>query len=115
MRVSCTYLGVDDPSDIDFGTYKTLLREKIAAARMGGSDMDSGDISYLTNEFIRIKKIEVPEGQKKKKIDINKFVKKAEEKKKKIQNQHKNYSTCLLQKSAHKNHQSILKNYYHQQ
>lgn len=78
-----TYLGVDDPSDIDFGTYKTLLREKIAAARMGGSDMDSSDISYLTNEFIRIKKIEVPEGQKKKKIDINKFVKKAEEKKKK--------------------------------
>ena len=77
-----TYLGVDDPSDIDFGTYKTLLREKIAAARMGGSDMDSSDISYLTNEFIRIKKIEVPEGQKKKKIDINKFVKKAEEKKK---------------------------------
>ena len=77
-----TYLGVDDPTDIDFDTYRTLLREKIAAARMGGSDMDSGDISYLTNEFIRIKKIEVPEGQKKKKIDINKFVKKAEEKKK---------------------------------
>ena len=77
-----TYLGVDDPSDIDFDTYKTLLREKIAAARMGGSDMDSSDISYLTNEFIRIKKIKVPEGQKKKKIDINKFVKKAEEKKK---------------------------------
>ena len=77
-----TYLGVDDPTDIDFDTYRTLLREKIAAARMGGSDMDSGDISYLTNEFIRIKKIEVPEGQKKKKIDINKFVKRAEEKKK---------------------------------
>ena len=77
-----TYLGVDDPIGIDFGTYKTLLREKIAAARMGGGDMDSSDISYLTNEFIRIKKIEVPEGQAKKKIDINKFVKKAEEKKK---------------------------------
>ena len=77
-----TYLGVDDPTDIDFDTYRTLLKEKIAAARLGGSDMDSSDISYLTNEFIRIKKIEVPEGQKKKKIDINKFVKKAEEKKK---------------------------------
>ena len=78
-----TYLGVDDPTDIDFGTYKTLLREKIAAARMAGdAGMDSGDIEYLSEEFKRIKKIEVPEGQAKKKIDINKFVKKAEEKKK---------------------------------
>ena len=74
-----TYLGVDDPTGIDFGTYKTLLREKIAAARMGSSDMDSSDISYLTNEFLRIKNIE-PANTKK--IDISKFVKKAEEKKK---------------------------------
>jgi len=74
-----TYLGIDDPTGIDFGTYKTLLREKIAAARMGSSDMDSSDISYLTNEFLRIKNIEPA---KTKKIDINKFVKKAEEKKK---------------------------------
>lgn len=74
-----TYLGIDDPTGIDFGTYKTLLREKIAAARMGSSDMDSSDISYLTNEFLRIKNIEPA---KTKKIDINKFVKRAEEKKK---------------------------------
>ncbi len=74
-----TYLGVDDPTGIDFGTYKTLLREKIAAARMGSSDMDSSDISYLTNEFLRIKNIVPAES---KKIDINKFVKKVEEKKK---------------------------------
>ena len=65
-----TYLGVEDASDIDFETYRTLLKEKIAAVRMGGSDMDSGDISYLTNEFLRIKKFKVPEGQKKKKIDF---------------------------------------------
>ena len=75
-----TYLGIDDPTGIDFGTYKTLLREKIAAARMGSSDMDSSDISYLTNEFLRIKNIEP--AKTKKKIDINKFIKKAEEKKK---------------------------------
>ena len=78
-----TYLGIDDPTDIDFDTYRTLLKEKIAAARMAGpAVMDSGDISYLTNEYRRIKSIKVPGGQKKKKIDINKFVKKAEEKKK---------------------------------
>ena len=73
-----TYLGIEDASDIDFETYRTLLKEKIAAVRMGGSDMDSGDISYLTNEFVRIKKFKVPEGQKKKKIDVKKFVKKSE-------------------------------------
>ena len=32
------YLGVEDASDIDFETYRTLLKEKIAAARMGGSN-----------------------------------------------------------------------------
>lgn len=78
-----TYLGVEDASDIDFETYRTLLKEKIAAVRMGGSDMDSGDISYLTNEFVRIKKFKVPEGQKKKKIDVKKFVQKTEETRKK--------------------------------
>ena len=67
-----TFLGVDDASDIDFGTYKTLLKEKIAAARMGGGDMDSGDVSYLTKEFVRIKKIPIPEGEEqdvKKKVE----------------------------------------------
>ena len=78
-----TYLGVEDASDIDFETYRTLLKEKIAAVRMGGSKMDSGDISYLTNEFVRIKKFKVPEGQKKKKIDVKKFVQKTEETRKK--------------------------------
>jgi hypothetical protein len=78
-----TYLGVEDASDIDFETYRTLLKEKIAAVRMGGSDMDSGDISYLTNEFLRIKKFKVPEGKKKKKIDVKKFVQKTEETRKK--------------------------------
>ena len=78
-----TYLGVEDASDIDFETYRTLLKEKIAAARMGGSKMDSGDISYLTNEFLRIRKFKVPEGKKKKKIDVKKFVQKTEETRKK--------------------------------
>ena len=78
-----TYLGVEDASDIDFETYRTLLKEKIAAARMGGSKMDSGDISYLTNEFLRIRKFKAPEGQKKKKIDVKKFVQKTEQTRKK--------------------------------
>ena len=67
------YLGISDGSDIDFGTYKTLIREKIAAARMGGSDVDSGDVEILTKEFVRIKKIKIPESQEKSKIDAKKL------------------------------------------
>ena len=77
------YLGIEDGSDIDFGTYKTLIKEKITAARMGGSDMDSGDVDILTREFVRIKKIPVPDDQVKPKIDAKKFFaeqKKAKEK-----------------------------------
>ena len=43
---------------------------------MGGSKIDSGDISYLTNEFLRIRKFKAPEGQKKKKIDVKSLFKK---------------------------------------
>ena len=78
------YLGIVDGSDIDFGTYKTLIREKIAAARMGGSDADSGDIEVLTKEFKRIKKINIPGSQAKPKIDAKKFFKEQEKAAKKI-------------------------------
>jgi len=67
------YLGIVDGSDIDFGTYKTLIREKIAAARMGDSNVDSGDAEVLTKEFKRIKRIEIPESQEQSKIDAKKF------------------------------------------
>ena len=53
------FLGVEDFDELDFQTYKLLLKEKIAAARLGGSDMDSGDVETLTKEFVRIKKIQV--------------------------------------------------------
>jgi len=78
------YLGISDGSDIDFGTYKTLIREKIAAARMGDSDADSGDIEVLTKEFIRIKKIKIPEDQEKSKIDAKKFFAEQEKAAKKV-------------------------------
>ena len=78
------YLGISDGSDIDFGTYKTLIREKIAAARMGGSDVDSGDVEILTKEFVRIKKIKIPESQEKSKIDAKKFFAEQEKAAKKV-------------------------------
>ena len=95
------FLGVEDFDELDFQTYKLLLKEKIAAARLGGSDMDSGDVETLTKEFVRIKKIQVEdvEGEeeekeqevKKNRIDAVKFfnktdetIKKSEELKEKI-------------------------------
>ena len=89
------YLGISDGSDIDFGTYKTLIREKIAAARMGGSDVDSGDIEILTEEFIRIKKIEIPESQEQSKIDAKKFF--AEQEKVKAKTEEKEQENKISQ------------------
>ena len=76
------YLGLGDISDLDFQTYKTLLRERIAAARMGDSSIDSGDVEVLTKEFVRIKKIDVIDAQPKKKIDTEKFVNKVKKEQK---------------------------------
>ena len=77
-------LGISDGSDIDFGTYKTLIREKITAARMTSSNTDSGDIEILSKEFVRIKKIKIPESQEKSKIDAKKFFKEQEKAAKKV-------------------------------
>ena len=48
-------LGLDNISDIDYDTYKTLLREKMAAGRMLGSQIPTEEIELLTNEFKRVK------------------------------------------------------------
>jgi len=48
-------LGLGDVFDIDYDTYKTLLREKMAAGRMPGSQMPTEEIELLTNEFKRVK------------------------------------------------------------
>mgnify|MGYP001170320533 FL=1 len=78
------YLGISDGSDIDFGTYKTLIQEKITAARVSSSKVDSGDIAILTKEFVRIKKIKIPGSQEKSKIDAKKFFKEQEKAAKKV-------------------------------
>jgi len=48
-------LGLDDVSDIDYDTYKTLLREKMAAGRMSNSQMPTEEVELLTDEFKRVK------------------------------------------------------------
>ena len=96
------YLGIEDGSDIDFGTYKTLIKEKITAARMGGSDMDSGDVDILTKEFIRIKKIPVPDDQVKPKIDAKKFFAEQEKAKNKTEDKKENKITNTIKETREK-------------
>ena len=49
-------LGLDDVFDIDYATYKTLLRERMAAGRMSDSSIPTEEIEILTDEFKRVKR-----------------------------------------------------------
>lgn len=48
-------LGIDFTGDLTYGEYKTILKEKMAAQRMGGK-VDSGDAEKITEEFKRVKR-----------------------------------------------------------
>ena len=48
-------LGIEDVFDIDYATYKTLLKEKMMAARMSGSEIPTEEAELITNEFKRVK------------------------------------------------------------
>lgn len=67
-------LGLDDAIDIDYATYKTLLREKMAAARMTNAKIPTEEIELITNEFKRVKRNSGRFKVKKKKVNINKVV-----------------------------------------
>ena len=48
-------LGLEDVVDIDYATYKTLLREKMMEGRMANSKMPSDEVEILTDEFKRVR------------------------------------------------------------
>ena len=48
-------LGLEDAIDIDYATYKTLLREKMMEGRMADSKMPTEETEILTEEFKRVK------------------------------------------------------------
>lgn len=48
-------LGLDNVFDIDYATYMSLLRERMAAARMSGSSIPTEEAELLTNEWKRVK------------------------------------------------------------
>ena len=51
-----TLLGLDDAIGIDYATYKTLLREKMAAGRMADSKIPTEETEILTEEFKKVKR-----------------------------------------------------------
>ena len=48
-------LGLDEVFDIDYGTYLTLLREKLAEARMVDKKISTEESMLLTDEFKRVR------------------------------------------------------------
>ena len=65
-------LGLEDTFDIDYATYISLLREKMVAARMTGSQMKlTEEAELLTNEFKRVKRKVGRFKLKKKKISVD--------------------------------------------
>lgn len=63
-------LGLEDIFDIDYATYKTLLREKMAAARMSGANIPAEEDELLVEEFRRVKRNTGRFKVKKKKIKV---------------------------------------------
>ncbi len=48
-------LGIDNVFDIDYATYLSLLRERMAAPRMTGNNIPTEEAELLTNEWKRVK------------------------------------------------------------
>ena len=48
-------LGLEEVFDIDYATYLSLLKERMAAARMANSPIPTEETELLTNEFKSVK------------------------------------------------------------
>ena len=67
-------LGLEDVVDIDYATYKTLLREKMMEGRMTDSKLSSEETELLTDEFKRVRGNTGRFKVKKQKINFQSFV-----------------------------------------
>jgi len=68
-------LGLEDIFDIDYDTYASLLRERMAAARMAKSKIPTAETELLTDEWKRVKGKKGRFKVKKKKISAENFKK----------------------------------------
>ena len=73
-------LGLENINDIDYATYKTLLREKMAEGRMTSTQMPTEEVELLTNEFKRVKSATGRFKVKRKKINVGSFFETAQQK-----------------------------------
>ena len=73
-------LGIGNINDIDYATYKTLLRERMAEGRMTSTQMPTEEVELLTNEFKRVKSATGRFKIKKKKVNVGSFFETAQEK-----------------------------------
>ena len=76
-----TILGLDDAIDLDYATYKSLLKEKMMAGRMSGSEMPSEETELITDECKRVKANTGRFKVKKNKINFDSFMGEVTEKK----------------------------------
>lgn len=67
-------LGLQDVFDIDYGTYVSLLRERVAAARMTDTQMSTEESELVTDEFKRVRGKTGRFKIKKKKVNIENVV-----------------------------------------
>ena len=68
-------LGLDDTFDIDYKTYMTLLKERMASARMAKSQIPTEESEIITEEFRRVKRKTGRFKIKTKKISVQDFQK----------------------------------------
>ena len=73
-------LGLENINDIDYATYKTLLREKMMEGRMSGTEMPTEEVELLTDEFKRVKSATGRFKVKRKKINVGSFFETAQQK-----------------------------------
>ena len=66
-------LGLEEVFDIDYATYLSLLKEKMAAARMSDSTIPTEEVELLTEEFKQVKRKTGRFKVKKKKINTSTF------------------------------------------
>ena len=67
-------LGLEEVVDIDYATYKTLLREKMMEGRATNSKIPTQETEVLTNEFKRVKRNTGRFKVKKEKVKFETFV-----------------------------------------
>jgi muramidase (phage lysozyme) len=72
-------LGMEDINDLDYETYKTLLRERMVSGRMSNNRIPTSETELLTDEYKRVKRDTGRFKVNKKKVNFSTFTEKVRE------------------------------------